>query len=1094
MEQGRGEGAFSGAWGLAQRHLLLLLVLILSGAAVGAAVGLLVPMRVPVAALLGELAGLLTGAGFLTRKLLAERAAGRRRHARVRPHRRPGNFPLSAALRPLWERPVWLVIVVVLAVGWPVPAQNEAAAGLTVTPGDLASVALAAVVFARLLLAGRPDLPVVLIGLLCPLVGTSLLSTLAAVDATRSLVGVLRYTQLFVVIPLAVVLSLRSRRDVLVVLLGVLGLGVAEGLLGAYQFLTGEGAGYAGATTRAVGTFGAYNILALASVLGTAVIICTALALALPGRSGVVAGLLGGLLVVPLAFTLSRGAWVATAAAVVVVCLAAARRLGVALVVAGALALALAIGLSPPDAPLRERAASLASATSDPDQSVRDRYALWSVALDVWDDHELTGVGLRNFPLHRDSYAPLSLSSGSDISDPSSGYRRVELLSPHNLYLLILAEQGLIGAAVYLGLWAFLGFGICRRLALLHRQRRRFPILGGPSGGAYRLNLAIGLIALGHFSGYSVAAIYGDIGGPVSLLDAVLLGVLVWWVLSRQDFPAPTAGSGSSRTGLGVQGVLPPRKSRPPTGGPADTAARPLDGEPGPSPAAPASAGRHLARAAILAAVLAAVGAALGLLRDLVLATYFGASAQTDAYLVAWMVPETAVPLMIYALPLLLVPAFTKELQRSGHLHDVVSSTLPPFAAVSAAVSVSLAVLAPWIVRIVAPGLEESELATSCMRLASLAVFFIAVAGYLMSALRAHDRVGLPSTQNVVFNLAIIGCILGLHASQGVRSAAIGVFVGAIVVCAVQVVGFLRVAGGLWSRRSTAMSAGWAFAAFVPVAGYSLARHGQLYVERFLGSNLDPGIISHLNYAQKIGQLPMTLATTATFVAFPAFVRAAGASAERLRDVTEGHVRLATALVVPAIAFLMGNAHEVVEVLFERGAFDPRDTGATAAVLRLYVLGVLGHTLVGILVMPYFSTTASVWTPGRVALIGLAVTGAVGLVLLPWLGAAGLAAGNAAGITAMMLMMLLRLGRAAAPVDGKALAVHLGRCAAAAAIAVLLGAAVLRLPVLDDLPALPRVTGCGLFVLAVYVRVGLTLRIPEIQALIGGVLKNRSHA
>ena len=481
-------------------------------------------------------------------------------------------------------------------------------------------------------------------------------------------------------------------------------------------------------------------------------------------------------------------------------------------------------------------------------------------------------------------------------------------------------------------------------------------------------------------------------------------------------------------------------------------------------------------RAGVLVAGLAAGGALLGLLRDLVIASYFGASKQTDAFLVAWMVPETVVPLLIVqALPLLLVPLFTHELQHKGDVRELVAATLWPYALVLAGASLLIAVAAPWIVRAIAPGLADPGLATSIMRMASVSVLTLGMSGYAMAALRAHDRAVLPASLNTVFNLGIVACIVLLHARLGVGSAGLGLVVGSLLVLALQAAGFLMVIGRPPLRR-VRRAAVWGLAGFLPAAAYSIGRHAQLYVERFLASDLDPGAISHLNYAQKIGQLPMTLTTTLAWLAFPALVRAA-ASNDRLRDAVQGNLIVAATLIVPAIAFLVVDAVDVAQVLFERGAFDHADTVATADVLRIYAFGVLGQTFVGILVMPFFSTSGARWAPGWVSLVGLGVVTLTGVVALPWLGTGALALGNAAGITAMMVLLLLRLRAEVVPVDLRVLLGHLARCSSAGAAAALCAAALLRLPVLSEAPAAARAVSSGLFLLAVYVALGTILRI-----------------
>ncbi|NEA01072.1 O-antigen ligase family protein, partial [Streptomyces sp. SID10116] len=126
------------------------------------------------------------------------------------------------------------------------------------------------------------------------------------------------------------------------------------------------------------------------------------------------------------------------------------------LLVAGAAAVVLVAGLGVGSAMLQDRLSSITQVTDTPDQSVTDRYTMWAASADMWRAHPVTGVGLKGFPDHRDSHASLALSSGSDTAGAGSGFVRQPLLSPHNMYLLVLSEQGLLGLGTLAGAWAAL--------------------------------------------------------------------------------------------------------------------------------------------------------------------------------------------------------------------------------------------------------------------------------------------------------------------------------------------------------------------------------------------------------------------------------------------------------------------------------------------------------------------------------------------------------------------------------------------------------------------------------------------------------------
>jgi O-antigen ligase len=340
-------------------------------------------------------------------------------------------------------------------------------------------------------------------------------ATFAAHDPVISLSGLIRFTQLFVVVPLATYLAIESKRDLKLILGTVLALGVLEGAIGVYQFVSGTGAGFAGSTVRAVGTFGAYEVMGMAIVVTYAVIAAAAIYVGLSGRRRWWGLLLAVALCFPLAFSLSRGFWIAAAVGVVAVLALSDLKKAVPFVVAGMLALIILINVtSGSSGVLAERFSSLfCSSCSEPDQSIKDRYALWGASLDMWTDHPLTGVGIKNFAYFRDTYVPLSFAGSSGKYDVGGGFRYAEILSPHNMYLLVLAEQGLLGILAYLVLFLSLGVAALRRLGSLRES---------PTERVF------GLSSLGFLASFMMWNVYSDVGGATMVLDSVILGGLVW--------------------------------------------------------------------------------------------------------------------------------------------------------------------------------------------------------------------------------------------------------------------------------------------------------------------------------------------------------------------------------------------------------------------------------------------------------------------------------------------------------------------------------------------------------------------------------------
>ncbi|MGA5898059.1 murein biosynthesis integral membrane protein MurJ [Streptomyces venetus] len=475
------------------------------------------------------------------------------------------------------------------------------------------------------------------------------------------------------------------------------------------------------------------------------------------------------------------------------------------------------------------------------------------------------------------------------------------------------------------------------------------------------------------------------------------------------------------------------------------------------SASAPVS-GRFLARAALVTASLSIAGSLLGLVRDQSLARLFGAGSDTDAFLVAWTVPEFAATLLIEdGLAIALIPAFSMALARRARgaagdpVRALVGATLPRLCLALAAVAALVAGTAPLLVRALAPGLPDPGLAADCTRITATCVLAFGLAGYCSAALRAHRCFLAPAAIYVAYNTGIIGAMFLFGADWGVRSAAVGVAAGGCLMVAVQLPSLWR---RLASRTQPLAGAGaesegqpMQLALVAAVLLFALCRQSQVLAERFLASGLPSGAISHLNYAQKVAQIPMTLSLMVCTVTFPVVARAlADGDTERARSRVERDLALAACLVLLGMCPVIACAPQMVELLFQRGAFSASDTAATADVMRVYALGLLGQTLVGALVRSYFSAGRAVWYPLGAMTAGITVTFSIGAASVHSWGVAGIAAANAVGITvtAALLLAGLRTGRRNSPygvsVRVRQVLAELGRLLCAAVVATAAGA------------------------------------------------------
>jgi O-antigen ligase len=433
--------------------------------------------------------------------------------------------------RPLRLSPALPVVAVVALLALPLTPGGEGGAG----PADALSALVVGYCAVRLLRERRRPLSrtaALVLGL--PVAGLSL-AAMNALSPGAGITGLGRYLQIFVLVPAAVVLLVRGRADFRLLAWSFVALAGWQGGIGVHQYVTGTGASYQGEDIRAVGTFGATDVMGMATAVSFGLVCAVGLAL---GRSSArergIAAVCALALLLPLALSFSRGAWIAGAVAVTAqLLLAGVRRALKTGAVVVAACVVLVGGFEVGTAMLQERIGSITQVTDAPDQSVTDRYTMWAAAVDMWRGHPLTGVGLKGFPEYRDGHASLALSSGSDTEGAGAAFRRQPLLSPHNMYLLVLGEQGLIGLLCLAGGWLAL-------LVCALRGLWRARAAGGPG-------LECALVACGLLVWQLVDFVYADIGGPSTVLTAVCFGLVAWWALVGGD-------ETTSRDGTAVRG------------------------------------------------------------------------------------------------------------------------------------------------------------------------------------------------------------------------------------------------------------------------------------------------------------------------------------------------------------------------------------------------------------------------------------------------------------------------------------------------------------------------------------------------------------
>ncbi len=442
-----------------------------------------------------------------------------------------------------------------------------------------------------------------------------------------------------------------------------------------------------------------------------------------------------------------------------------------------------------------------------------------------------------------------------------------------------------------------------------------------------------------------------------------------------------------------------------------------------------------LFKSASVVSLLTLASRVTGLVRELLIAATFGASAMTDAFNVAFRIPNLLRRLFAEgAFSAAFVPVLAASKEQLGEaatkqLIDRVATLLAWALLTTCVLGV---VAAPILVWAMASGLQQSpsgfEAATVMTRWMFPYIGFMSMVALSAGILNTWKRFALPAATPVLLNVAMIAAAwLGApqFAARGIEpiyALAGGVMLGGLLQLSVQIPALLRL--GLLPRIGwsvSALKAAWRDAGtqnilrlMLPaLLGVGVAQIS-LLINTQIASHLTPGSVSWLAYADRLMEFPTALLGVALGVVLMpqlAAARAAG-DTQKYSDMIDWGLRLVLLLAAPCAVALLAFAKPLVAVLYHYGAFTDRDVQQTTLALMGYGAGLLGLVAIKVLAPGYFASQ-DVKTPVKIAVTVLVLTQLMNIALVPQLAHAGLALsiGIGAMINATWLLVgLLRRG------------------------------------------------------------------------------------
>ena len=440
-----------------------------------------------------------------------------------------------------------------------------------------------------------------------------------------------------------------------------------------------------------------------------------------------------------------------------------------------------------------------------------------------------------------------------------------------------------------------------------------------------------------------------------------------------------------------------------------------------------------LIKSASTVSLLTLVSRITGFARETLIAALFGASALTDAFNVAFRIPNLFRRLFAEGafsqafVPVLAATRAEKGDDATRLLVDKVA-TLLAWAVLLTSILGVLA--APGLVWLMASGLQQTPLGLqAAVNLTGLMfpyIAFMSMVALSAGVLNTWRRFAVPAATPVVLNVCMIASAwLGAPwlAAQGIEpiySLAVGVMAGGVLQLAIQIPALRQL--GLLPHISVSpkhIRAAWQDAGtrkILAMMGPALLGVGvaqlSLVINTQIASHLTPGSVSWISYADRLMEFPIALLGVALGVVLMPQLAAAKAASDSLlySAMLDWGLRLVWVLALPCGVALLVFAGPLVSVLYHYGAFTAHDVQQTSLALTGYGVGLLGLVAIKVLA-PGFYANQDTRTPVRIAVMVLVFTQVMNLLLVPYLAHAALTLSIALGALVNALSLLIGLRR-----------------------------------------------------------------------------------
>lgn len=438
-----------------------------------------------------------------------------------------------------------------------------------------------------------------------------------------------------------------------------------------------------------------------------------------------------------------------------------------------------------------------------------------------------------------------------------------------------------------------------------------------------------------------------------------------------------------------------------------------------------AKKGGGLLRSSLVVSVMTLLSRVLGMVRDVVVANYFGSGAAADAFFVAFKIPNFLRRLFAEgAFAQAFVPVLSeyREKRSFAEVKQLVDRTAGYLSFVLTILTMLGMLFAPYIMMVFAPGFHDDPvkmaLAGDLLRITFPYLMLISLTAFCGGILNSYGRFGAPAFTPVLLNVSMIASAIFLspYFAEPITALAWGVFIAGVAQLLFQMP-FLAQLKLVPRPRLVRKDEGVKRIMLLMLPALFAVSVSQinLLLDTVLASFLETGSVSWLYYADRLSELPLgAFGIAIGTVILPALSRQhAGERPEEFSNTIDWALRMVLLVGVPAALALGVLAEPLITTLFHYGKMSDVAVYQSAAALQAYALGVLTFMLIKVLAPGYFARQ-DLKTPVKIAVLCMVANMIFNLLLIWNLKHVGLAL--ATSLSSMLNAGLLLAGLAKAGV------------------------------------------------------------------------------